>query len=91
MIAGILKIIIGIWMTRWGNRFEAQWREEMFAQWELRRKITDDALRQIDASRKANVQILQDMADRIGYIEDRKESVLRDFKEMLYAKRNEKL
>ena len=78
-------------MTRWANQFEAQRRQDMFDQWALTRKITDDALRQIDASRKANVQILQDMADRIGYIEDRKESVLRDFKEMLYAKRNEKL
>ena len=57
----------------------------MFDQWALTRKITDDALRQIDASRKANVQILQDMSDRIGYVDRKKESVLEDFKQMLYS------
>ena len=77
-------IIAGIWMTRWANRFESQRRTDLLSQWALQRKITDDALRTIDAHRKANVQILQAMSDRIGYIEDKKESVLRDFKEMLY-------
>ena len=77
-------IIAGIWLTRCANRFEARRRQEMFDQWEIRRKITDDALRSIDAHRKENVQILQAMSDRIGYIENKKDSVLEDFKEMLY-------
>ena len=77
-------IIAGIWMTRWSKRFEAQRRTDLLDQWALQKKITDDALRVIDAHRKKNVQILQAMVDRIVYIEDKKESVLRDFKEMLY-------
>ena len=84
MIIPILMIIAGIWMMRWAKRFEARQRQEMFDQWAIQRKITDDALRTIDAHRKTNVQILQAMSDRIGYIEDKKESVLKDFKEMLY-------
>ena len=84
MILAILMIIAGIWLTRWANRFEAQRKQEMFDQWEIRRGITDDALRTLDAHRKENVQILQAMSDRIGYIEYKKESVLEDFKEMLY-------
>jgi len=83
MYIGILLIIAGIWMTRWANRFEAQRRQEMYDQWALQRKITDDALLVIDAQRRKNVQILQAMSDRIGYIEDKKESVLEDFREML--------
>ena len=77
-------IITGIWMTRWSKRFEAQRRQDLLDQWAIQRKITDDVLRTIDAHRKANVQILQAMSDRIRYIEDKKESVLKDFKEMLY-------
>ena len=73
-------------MTRWANRFEAQRRTDLLDQWAIQRKITDDALRTIDAHRKTNVQILQAMSDRIGYIEDKKESVLKDFKEMLHRK-----
>ena len=71
-------------MTRWAKKFEAQRRIELLDQWALQRKMTDDALRAIDAHRKQNVQILQAMSDRIGYIENKKESVLDDFKEMLY-------
>ena len=77
-------IIAGIWMTRWANRFEAHRRQEMSDQWEMQRIITDDALRTIDAHRKENVQILQAIVGRINYGEDKKESVLEDFKEMLY-------
>jgi len=77
-------IIVGIWMTRWAKRYEAQRRTDLLDQWAIQRKITDDALRVIDAHRKQNVQILQAMSDRIVYIEDKKESVLEDFKEMLY-------
>ena len=84
MILPILLIIAGIWMTRWAKRFEAQRRTDLLDQWAIQRKITDDALRTIDAHRKTNVQILQMMSDRIGYIEDKKESVLEDYKEMLY-------
>ena len=83
MVIGILMIIIGIWMTRWAKRFEAQRRKEMFAHWEIQRKITDDALQTIDAHRKENVQILQAISNRMAYDEDRKESVLRDYKRML--------
>ena len=39
MIIPILMIIVGIWMTRWAKRFEAQRRQEMFDRWELKRKI----------------------------------------------------
>ena len=85
MIIAILMIIAGIWMMRWAKRFEAQQRQDLLDQWALQRKITDDALRTIDAHRKQNVQILQMMSDRIGYIEDKKESVLVDFKRMLYG------
>ena len=84
MILPILLIIVGIWMTRWAKRFEAQRRQDLLDQWAIQRKITDDAMRTIDASRRKNLQILQMMSDRIGYIEDKKESVLEDFKEMLY-------
>ena len=84
MILAILLIIAGIWMMRWAKRFEAQQRQDLFDQGALTRKITDDALRTVDAHRKKNVQLLQAMSDRIGYIEDKKESVLEDFKEMLY-------
>jgi len=86
LILAILMIIAGIWMMRWAKRFEAQRRIELLDQWALQRKITDDALRTIDAHRKQDVQLLQLMSDRIGYIEDKKESVLEDFKEMLYLK-----
>lgn len=77
-------IIVGIWMTRWAKRFEARRRQDMFDQWAIQRKITDDALRTIDDQRKKNVQRLQAMVGRFDYIEERKESVLTDFKEMLY-------
>ena len=77
-------IIAGIWMTRWAKRFEAQQRQDLLDQWALQRKITDDALLSIDAFKKDRVQILQAMSDRIGYIENKKDSVLEDFKEMLY-------
>ena len=77
-------IIAGIWMMRWAKRFEAQRRVNLLDQWALQRKITDNALRTIDAHRKKNVQILQMMSDRIGYIDRKKESVLEDYKEMLY-------
>ena len=85
MILPILMIIAGIWMTRWAKRFEAQRRTDLLDQWAIQRKITDEALRTIDAHKKQNVQILQMMSDRIGYIEDKKESVLVDFKRMLYG------
>ena len=84
MILPILMIIAGIWMTRWAKRFEAQRRTDLLDQWAMQRKITDEALRAIDAHKKQNVQILQMMSDRIRYIEDKKESVLEDIKEMLY-------
>ena len=84
MILPILMIIAGIWMMRWAKRFEAQRRVNLLDQWALQRKITDNALRTIDAHRKKNVQILQMMSDRIGYIDRKKESVLEDYKEMLY-------
>ena len=86
MILPILMIIAGILMMRWAKRFEVQRRTDLLDQWAIQRKITDDALRTIDAHRKTNVQILQAMSDRIGYIEDKKESVLKDFKEMLHRK-----
>ena len=70
-------------MTRWAKQFEAQRRIDPLDQWALTRKITDDALRTVDAFKKDRVQILQAMSDRIGYIEDKKESVLEDFKGML--------
>ena len=54
------------------------------SEWALQRKITDDAFRTIDAFKKDCIQTSQAMSDRIGYIEGKKESVLRDFKEMLY-------
>ena len=59
MILAILMIIAGIWMVRWANRFEARRRQEMFDQWALTRKITDDALRTIDAFRRDRVKILK--------------------------------
>ena len=77
-------IIVGIWMTHWAKRFEAQRRTDLLDQWALTKKIADDALRTIDANKMKNVQILQAMSDRIGYIEDKKESILKDFREMLY-------
>ena len=77
-------IIAGIWLTRWANRFEARRRTDLLDQWALQRKITDDALRTVDAFKRDRVRILQAMSDRIRYIEDKKESVLDDFKEMLY-------
>ena len=86
MIISILMIIVGVWLSRWAKRFEAQRRQEIFDQWALQKKITDDALRTIDSHRKENVQILQAMSDRINYVEERKESVLNDFKEMLNLK-----
>ena len=71
-------------MMRWAKRYEVQRRQDLLDQWAIQRKITDDALRTIDAHRKENIQILQAMSDRIGYIDRKKESVLEDFKEMLY-------
>lgn len=85
MIISILMIITGIWLTQWTKRFEARRRQDIFDQWALTRKITDAALRGIDVQRQENIQILQAMSDKIGFIEDRKESVLEDFKEMLYG------
>ena len=84
MILPILMIIAVIWMMQWAKRFEAQRRVNLLDRWALQRKVTDDALRTIDAHRKQNVQILQAMSDRIGYIDRKKESVLEDFKDMLY-------
>ena len=77
-------IVIGIWIMFWANRFEAQRRKDLFNQWAFQRKITDNAIRDIDVHRKENVQILQAILDRVNYVEERKESVLKDFKDMLY-------
>lgn len=86
MLITLLMIIAGIWMTRWANNFETLRRKDQLDQWKMKRKITDDALRIIDAHRKENIQILQVMSDRINQVEDPKESVLNDFKRMLYGK-----
>ena len=84
MLIVILMIVTGIWMTRWANRFEAQRRKELFDQWEIKRKITNDALRRLEKYKKDRLQLLQAMSDRIEYVEYKKESVLKDFKSMLY-------
>lgn len=83
MVIAILMIIVGIWMMRWVKQFEAQRRKELFDQLEFRRKMTDNVLRRINAFRSDRIQVLQFMSNRISQVENKKESILRDFKEML--------
>ena len=86
MLIALLMIFAGIWMTRWANQFEAQRRKELFDHWKIQKKITNDALKQLAAYKKDSNQVLQAMSDRINQVEDPKESVLNDFKRMLYGK-----
>ena len=84
MIIGLLLILTGFWLSRLSNRIETKRRKEIFLRWDLERKMMEGALMHIDESRKRSVESLELMADRIGRLEDSKESVLRDFKRMLY-------
>ena len=85
MLIAILIIVTGFWMTRWANRFEARRRREMFTQWGIEREISDNVLRTINALKEDRVRLLEVMSDRIRQEEVRKESILRDFKHMLYS------
>ena len=85
MILAVLMIIAGIWMVRLANRFEARRRREMFTQWGIEREISDNVLRTINALKEDRVRLLEVMSDRIRQEEVRKESILRDFKHMLYS------
>ena len=88
MFIGILLIIGGIWLTRNGNQILNQQKRDWIASLENERNMIDNALIQIDIQRRHSVEGLEVMSDRISRNEqserDREESVLRDFKRMLY-------
>ena len=84
MIIGLILILTGFWLSRLSNRIELQRRKDLYSRWDLERKMMGEALKHIDESRKRSVESLELMAEKIRWIEDRKESVLQDFKRMLY-------
>lgn len=84
MIIGLLLILAGFCLSRLSNQIETQRRKELFSRWDLERKMMEEALMQIDSLRKRSIGTLEIIAEKIRRVEDRKESVLRDFKRMLY-------